>query len=69
MYLIKNHTLTRFQALKDQLTNIKSELDTLKNFRLTPPLKRFKRQLEGEASVIRAKIKAQETIRNSESKS
>ena len=54
--------LTRIQSLKDQLINIKRELDTLKNFRLTPALKRFKRQLEGEASVKRAKItKLQET--------
>jgi len=54
--------LTRLESLKDQFTNIKRELDTLKNFRLTPALKRFKRQLEGETSVIRAKIaKLQET--------
>ena len=54
--------MTRIQSLKDQLTNIERELDTLKNFRLIPALKRFKRQLEGEASVIRAKIvKLQET--------
>ena len=54
--------MTRLESLKDQFTNIKRELDTLKNFRLTPALKRFKRQLEGETSVIRAKIaKLQET--------
>ncbi len=54
--------MTRLQSLKDQLTNIERELDELKNFRLTPALKRFKRQLEGEASVIRAKIaKLEET--------
>ena len=54
--------MSRLQSLKDQLTNIERELDELKNFRLTPALKRFKRQLEGEASVIRAKIvKLQET--------
>ena len=54
--------MTRLQSLKDQLTNIERELDGLKNFRLTTALKRFKRQLEGEASVIRAKIaKLEET--------
>ncbi len=54
--------MARLQSLKDQLTNIERELDELKNFRLTLALKRFKRQLEGEASVIRAKItKLQET--------
>lgn len=54
--------MTRIQSLKDQLTNIERELDALKNFRLIPALKRFKRQLEGETSVIRAKLaKLQET--------
>jgi len=54
--------MIRLQSLKDQLNDIERELGTLKNFRLTTALKRFKRQLEGEASVIRAKIvKLQET--------
>jgi len=61
--------MSRLQSLKDQLTNIGKELGALKNFRLTTALKRFKRQLEGEASVIRAKIaKAEETQEEREEK-
>ncbi len=61
--------MTRLQSLKDQLKDIKTELKALKIFRLTSALKRFKRQLEGEASVIRAKIvKLEETKEQREEK-
>ena len=54
--------MARLQSLKDQLNDIEKELSALRGFRLTSALKRFKRQLEGEASVIRAKIaKTEET--------
>ena len=61
--MINNHTLTRLQSLKDQLTNIERELDELKNFRLTPALKRFKRQLEGEKSFVKSEIAKLETTK------
>ena len=49
--------MAKLDKLKKQLDSIKSELEKLIDFRDTSFLKKFERQLEGEKSVIVAKIK------------
>jgi hypothetical protein len=48
--------LNKIDKLQKQLEQIDAEIHSLSKFRDTPFLKRFKRQLEGEKSVILAKI-------------
>jgi len=47
----------KLDNLKKQFDSIKSELEKIIDFRDTSFLKKFQRQLEGEKSVIVAKIK------------
>lgn len=49
--------LTNLDKLQKELNTISSELQDLEKFRETNPLKQFKRQLQGELSHIREKIK------------
>ena len=49
--------LSRLDKLTKQLDVIKNELENIIDFRDTSFLKKFQRQLEGEKSVIVAKIK------------
>ena len=48
--------MTLIQSLKDQLKDMERELEALKIFRITPLLKKFRRQLEGEKSFIKSEI-------------
>jgi len=48
--------MARIQSLKDQLKDMERELEALKIFRITPLLKKFRRQLEGEKSFIKSEI-------------
>ena len=48
--------LRKIDKLKKQLQSIKEEIEKLSDFRDTPFLKKFRRQLEGEKSVILANI-------------
>lgn len=49
--------LKKLDKLRKQLSSIQDEISKLSEFRATPSLKKFERQLRGEASVIRASIK------------
>jgi len=48
--------MVKLNDLKKRLETIELELGILIKFRDTPQLRRFRRQLQGEASEIRAKI-------------
>jgi len=49
--------LTKLDKLQKELNAISSEIQDLEKFRETNPLKRFKRQLQGELSHIKEKIR------------
>jgi uncharacterized coiled-coil DUF342 family protein len=49
--------LTKLDKLQKELNAIGSEIQELEKFRETNPLKRFKRQLQGELSHIKEKIR------------
>lgn len=49
--------MKNIDKLRKQLESIKDEIDKLSGFRDTPFVRRFRRQLEGENSVIRERIK------------
>lgn len=49
--------MTKLDKLQKELNAISSEIQDLEKFRETNPLKRFKRQLQGELSHIKEKIK------------
>ena len=49
--------LTKIDKLQKELNTISSELQDLEKFRETNPLRRFKRQLQGELSHIKEKIR------------
>jgi hemerythrin-like domain-containing protein len=49
--------LNKIDKLRNQLNKIESEILQLENFRATQFVRRFRRQLEGEKSVILEKIK------------
>jgi len=49
--------LTKIDKLQKELNAISSEIQDLEKFRETNPLKRFKRQLQGELSHIKEKIR------------
>lgn len=48
--------LNKIDQLRKQLESIKTEMDKLSGFRNTPFVRKFRRQLEGESSAIKAKI-------------
>ncbi len=48
--------MSRVENLKEQLNRIQQEILDLDKFRDTPQLRKFRRQLEGEKSEIKAKI-------------
>lgn len=48
--------MSKLERLKDQLGKIQQELLDLDKFRDTESLRRFRRQLQGEMSAIKAKI-------------
>lgn len=49
--------LKKLDRLRKELQSIKSELEDLEKFRDTTPLKKFKRQLQGELSTVKQEIK------------
>ena len=49
--------MTKLDNLRKELESILGELNNLLNFRNTPQLEKFKRQLQGEASNIKQEIK------------
>ncbi|MGI0102496.1 MAG: hypothetical protein ACREA7_07880 [Nitrosotalea sp.] len=49
--------MTNLERLRKQLDSIKTEIDKLSGFRDTSFVRKFRRQLEGENSVIREQIK------------
>ena len=49
--------MTKLDNLRKELESILGELNGLVNFRNTPQLEKFKRQLQGEASNIKQEIK------------
>ena len=49
--------LKKLDQLQKELNTISSEIQDLEKFRETNPLKRFKRQLRGELSHIKEKIR------------
>lgn len=48
--------MTKLDTLRKQLESVGSEIDRLAGFRDTPTQRKFRRQLEGEKSVILQKI-------------
>jgi hypothetical protein len=48
--------LNNISKLRKQLETVKAEIDRLSGFRDTPFVRKFRRQLEGEKSVILQKI-------------
>ena len=60
--------MPKIDRLQTQIDKIKAEIKALSGFRETPFVRRFRRQLEGESSVIKAKIvKITETREQKES--
>lgn len=51
--------MTKVENLREQQQKIEDELLDLDKFRDTPPLRKFRRQLQGELSEIKAKIAKQ----------
>jgi len=49
--------LKKLNQLKKQFKTIQKELERLSEFRETPALKKFQRQLQGEMSVIKENIR------------
>lgn len=49
--------MKKIDKLHKELESIRFELEDLEKFRDSRPLKKFQRQLQGEASVIREQIK------------
>lgn len=48
--------MKKVEKLRREIERITSEIEKLSEFRQTPFLKKFRRQLEGEKSVLSAKI-------------
>jgi hypothetical protein len=56
--------MTKIDNLKEQLEKIQQELLDLDAFRDTPFLRKFRRQLQGESSEIKAKIVSLPKLKN-----
>ena len=60
--------MKRLQSLGKRFNDIQKELEALKNFRITPQLKKFQRQLHGELSFVKSEIAKLESTKEDREK-